>query len=425
MSTRGESVGRARAEPAALCLAAGGFLAWFVLCAVLKPEWIADEQRHLLAIRWLAEGRPLPDGFLPMLPAYHAAVAILARAFGPSLLLARSVNLALALASLLLVRAIARRRQTPAVGTALLLYAWNPLLFPYTSLAYTELAALVPLLAACYLHLRRRYGLSAAAVLVAGLVRQSSVIWAAFFAGWIVLDAWPASAEMAGGRERPRRVFAAVGPAWPHLALLAVAAGVFAVRPSFAAGQAYANRAALNVAQFYLFGLVVGLLWAPLWLAELKRCWSDLILPALSRARSCAALVAAVGLLEMGFANPHPWNGDPLYLRNWPLMAMLTSLPARAVACTALVLLGLLAFAWGRAQPERRLLAWLTVCTLAFLGPHWLVDPRYYLVPAVFFNLLALPAQGRTGRLAGWYAVLTAALTTYILVRGSPHGGVL
>ena len=421
-----KSTGRIQAAPAGrgvFWLASGGVVAWFVVYTLLKPEWVADEQRHFLVIQWFTEGQPLPAGFLPMLPVYHWVAAVVASIFGTSLVTVRAFNTLLAIACLAVVAATIRVRRPDSDGRELLLFAWNPLLFPYLVMAYTETASILALLAALYCHVRGRLLLSAGALLVACLLRQSSIVWVAFFAAWAVIETWQ---RFPNAARRPWAVLRQAGPRiWGHALLMVAATALFIANPSFSAGMAHANRAAVNVAQYYLFGLVVAILWAPLWIARLRRDWAARLAPALARGVVCAICVGAIGLLAVAFRNPHPWNGDPLYLRNWPLMWMLTSQPARFLVAIVLVLVAVLAAGWVRSRPRPAALALAGLCSILFITPHWLVDPRYYIVPTVFLNLLAGYEPGEVRRLVPWYLALTLALCSYIAVCGSPHGGVL
>jgi len=406
-------------------LAAGSVIVWFVLLTVLKPECVGDESRHLAVILSLARGEPVPPDYMPMLPAFHLAAAGLVRLCGPSLLVVRGLNVGLAVLCVVVGLALARLRPGGGGSAAALLLVWNPLFFPFTALAYTEAATVLALLIALYLHLRGRGLLSAIALLAACLIRQSSVVWVAFLVVWRLLDERARLSKPGSGQRVGWSWPRVIAEIWPHATLLAAAGVLVILRPSFAAGQSYANRAAVNVAQFYLFGLTVAVLWLPLWLEQLGRLWAAGLERALAHGRVCAAAVVAVGLLELAFDNPHPWNADPHYLRNCVLIALSTSTLARLAAGVGLVLTSVLVVAFVRAQRERRGVALAWLFSLLFITPHWLVDPRYYVVPVTLVNLLTTygAAQGR--RLLAWYALLSAAVGVMILMRGGAEGGVL
>lgn len=410
----------------ALVVAWATVLGWLGVLSWLKPQYIADEWRHLLVIQGLTRGEWPPAGYLPMLPAYHLLAAGAACVFGDALLVVRALNAILALASVWVVDRIARRLGVNAGGGAVLLFVWNPLLLPYLVMGYTESATMLALLVAVYLHVRGWLLPSVGVLLLACLLRQSSVVWVAFLAGWHILATWDAQPGDGTRWDRVCRVVrTCAGRLWGHLALLVVAAGVLIWHPTFTAGSEVGNRAAVNVAQFYLFGLVVGALWLPLWLGVLCRLWPSRLQPSLAWGWVCALLLAAVGGLEMAYRNPHPWNGDAAFLRNWPLITMMTSQVARLAAAVAIVAVAVLAamFVYGKAGRRLLLLTW--VFSLLYISPHWLVDPRYYIVPTVLLGLLTPLGPVSARWQIAWQAALTAGLAAYIVVCGSPNGGVL
>jgi hypothetical protein len=328
MMEQGAGPMRERAGRGAMCLAAATVLAWLVILLAFKPSYIADEWRHFLVIQSLTRDEWPPAGYLPMLPAYHLLAAGVCKVFGCTLTVVRVLNAVLALLALLLADATIRLRRPESRGGSTLLLAWNPLLLPYLVLAYTEIATLLALLVALYLHVRGRWRWSAAALLCACLLRQSSVVWVAFFAAWAALQTldqgglsrlrpWRLATESLQRRLAPRL--------WGHVLLIGAAAALFAMYPAFAAGSEIGNRAAVNRAQFYMFGLTAALLWAPVWIEQLARAWPARLAPRLAWAWVCALLLTAVGLLELAFDNPHPWNADPHYLRNLPLLWMTTT----------------------------------------------------------------------------------------------------
>lgn len=397
---------------------------WLICYQLAKPQWVADEQRHVLVIQWFAEGKPLPPGFLPMLPLYHWVAAGVAKLYGATLLTVRTFNACLALAALLLLAAAVRRREPQTDGARLLLFAWNPLLFPLFAMVYTEAAAILALAAAFYCHVRRWWVISAGALLLACILRQSTIVWVLFFAAWALWTDEDPRRNVPGASWRERLRSPAVWRRiWPHALLLAAGGLAFVLNPAFAAGLEYGNRAQFNPAQFYVFGLTVALIGLPLWIQVFARAWSRCFAPALAWGGVCALLLAGIGFLESAFVNPHPWNGDPLYLRNLPLLAMQRSLLLRLAL--ALLLVALSAIIWRYVtQPHAgRLLRLVVVISLLYLVPHYLVDPRYYILPVVFFDLFAPYTPARRWLLVSWQALLTLATCAYILAQGSPHGG--
>ena len=195
-----------------------------MVVTVRLPHTLGDEMYHVPAIQALARGAPLPRE-LPMFPTYHWLAALPARWFGTELWMLRLFQGAVAVAAFLLYQALFRLRYPEAGGDRLLLLAWNPLVFPFFVLVYTDVAALTALLAGVYFQLRGRHLLAAGTLLLACLLRQSNLLWIVFLAAWRIADLWSTD----GSNEGVLRQFGALvrrERLWLHGLVLAIGAGV-------------------------------------------------------------------------------------------------------------------------------------------------------------------------------------------------------
>jgi hypothetical protein len=444
MPTVDGPAGRVRAAPhdggatwAALGGAILGLALWYAVVMLARPTLVADEVYHVPAIRALAhEVPPLrelarndwgPLRNLQMLPAYHLLASLVTRVWGAELWVLRGFNALLAILALVLFHAAARAYHVDYGPHHLLRFAWNPLLLPLWVLVYTDLAALVGILVALNFHVRRRYVAAAVGLLLACLIRQSNVIWVLFFLVWGLGEWWRARRiirqETGDAGPAPACGFpsaAHVAGLLPYLVLLLLAAGYTALSGGLAETLREENRPRANVAQFYIFALTAALLWAPVWLPQLVRLWPRRIEPALVRPWICAAVVTVIGVLDLAFRNPHPWNLDLDYLRNWPLYWMTTHAAARYAAATVLVLF-VPTLVWATwVSPARETLGLLWAFSVLFLLGHYLVDPRYYVVPFVLADFFTPLAAAPARRLTVWYLLLALAVSAFIV--GQPGG---
>jgi len=415
-----------RSERLALGVAILGLVAWYVVLNISRPELVADEVYHADVIRELAEGDWSATQALPMLPTFHLLASLPARVLGDSLWVLRGFNTALGIAGVLLLYAAGRAATGTSGPRQLLRFAWNPLLLPLWVLVYTDLAALVCVVAALNFHLRRRYPVAAIALVLACLIRQSSVVWVAMFAAWGVMELWP---KHAGGADLLRGNAAAVlrralAVYWPYLAAFVVGCGLLVLTGRLAGHVSIENRPRLNPAQYYMFALTAALLWAPAWLAHFASLWPRLFEPAFLRPWLCAAAVAAVGVLELAFRNPHPWNVDLEYLRNWPLLAMMKYATARYLAAVCIVAFAATVVHMVWTSERRRTLGLIWVFTLLFLGGHYLVDPRYYVIPLVLLDFYTTFTPGRARGVTVWYLLITLALAGVMVIRPGGWSGV-
>lgn len=434
----------------ALALALGTVVVWNGVAAICLPHPLGDEMFHYPTVKALLHGEPPPRA-LPMPLTFHWLAGWPLRLFGEELWVARLFVAALGVLLILVFLALLRAEQRESAGARLLLLAWNPLLLPYFALVYTDLASLLAIVTTLYFQVQRRYWLAAGALLAACLLRQSNVIWAAFVAAWGVLRAgtetdlgfWVSDSGLGvegahrrtswcgggalwsrlGSALRELRRCGAEQRAWLPLVVAAVGVGVLQWRGSLVMAPIFENRPAFNIAQFYLFFLVMALVWLPLWGREIVRNWSSRYGPALLRPWPCAAAVTLVTALIIGYANPHLWNQELEFLHNWPLRIMQEWLVARLLAACVL-----LAFfvVWARRtwQSSARAMLILTwAFAVLFLAPHYPVDTRYYIVPLVLLDLLTPYRREELRRLCIWYLVLTAGAGLFVACRPGPYGG--
>ncbi len=418
--------GQARGQQVALWLAIASVVLYFFALTGFNDRPIADESHHLRGIRWFCDGNWQLPGFLPMLPGYHVLASLPARLFGPGLLVARAFTVLMGIAATLLVHGILKRTNQPHPADTLLHFAWNPLLFPFMALAYTDLPAVLCLVAAVYLHVRQRFALSALPLLFACLIRQSNVVWVAFMGAWAVIELWEQRAADTQPEETPRlgRLFrSAVPRIWPHITLGVLAVGFFVGQGGVTVGRLRFNQPGVNPAQFYLFALFVIVLWAPLWLSCVRTEWRTLYQAALTRPSICALAAAGVLALVFNFQNLHPWNQGLSHLRNWPLVGMSSSLTLRVLLVLCIAGVAPLVVRFTRSQPRRRMLAAVWLFSFLFLLPQPLADPRYYIIPVLFLNLFARYPASQARRLTIWYGLISVAAATVACVWGHPTGG--
>lgn len=422
-----DAVGASRLADRGLLAAVGVTAAFYVACWVLlcwmHPEPIGDERIHFnIAVR-LASGDASAASGLPMFPAYHWVAGFVAHAFGDSLAAARGVSVffAVIVAGAAALAALRGGCGSAARLPTALAIAMNPIAVPFAVLAYTDIPTLAAVLAALALHAHSRRLLAQFALGGATLLRFTSAALLPLLAvqDWLRAradDDEPAGSAI-GGRMRLLL---------PYLGGGLLIAGVLAFTVGKPDALSSDNRAAVNRAQLYLFAITVGVIWLPLWIEELARAWRERVAPNMMRASRVAAFIGATGSIALLYDNPHGWNGNLEYLRNYLLMGMLESSLLLSGAClfimTTLVAICLQARrATTERQRTRLLLAW--GFALLFVAPHWLVEPRYYLAPIAVLHLAMPYSPAQAWRVAAWNIAL-AGVAAALLLRNGANGGV-
>ncbi len=401
-------------------------VAWYVTLNLCRPYAIVDERIHTRHIGHLLTQTTAPDDlampktfhhlmawagapfrtWLGAAPGIHWACAATPRA----LWLWRGYCVVLALAMLVALRYAHAALDPRAADARTALTLAHPLLFPFYALCYTDVPALGLVMVGLGLHLRGRYAWAALPLLAAALVRQSHIFWLA----WMML--LPTAAAMRGV-SGPAWLERALGVTrrdalarWPYaLALLIYLALLGYDRDTFAPLSSI-NRPRFNPAQFYMFGLLAAALYGPLWLPRLAGAWragTGIFSMRAGRVAFNIGLLAAIALL---YRSTHAWNFGLGTYRHYVLHAFTEQPATISLAAAVLVLFGHGYLRWlsPRAHAIGLPTAW--VGGLLFLGPHWLVEPRYYFVPLVLVDVFAQYDAAERRRLLIWFIPATIAI---------------
>lgn len=404
-----------------------GFVGWYAAFTILRPELVGDERHHVPAIQAAARGDWSLVRELPMPLTYHWLAVWATRTVGPELWALRAFQTFWTLLAIVLYHTAAKVYRPDYSSRDLYRFAWHPLIVAFGALVCTDITALVGILIALNFHLRRRYIPAALGLAGALLIRQSNVVWVAYFLAWSLMEVWLKASTFRNAPSVRTPVVLATASfsdwfkrvaapqlrcgAWAYLAVFAGGAVAVALAGrGVLLARAMSNYPEFNPAVFYLLALAAALLWLPIWLARLAEFWPRRLAPALMRAWKVALLVAAVAVLALEYRNPHPWNMDLDFPHNWPLYAMVMFAGARVVLAVVIVAFVIACVLDAARSPERRFTALTWAFTLAFLIPHNLADLRYYIVPLVLLDFLTprAPAEGRI--LAAWHLALSLAV---------------
>ena len=411
-----------------ICLVAAFIVtaAWGVIYIGHGNPGLVDEPGQVEAMRHLAEHRPGIPPALPNLPGYHFLVILLSSG-QPTLQSARLVTLGFALLGLAAFAGAWRQIHGRHPGGATLLLALLPVLQPFTAMAYTDAPALALLLAACWAQFSGQRALAAGVLTLACLVRQTSLIWAAYFLAVDFLNCFfPRNAE--------RR------PAWTDalarwiedgrwlLLLLATAAGLILYAGRLTLGTAHGNQLDPNPATIHFAGVILLLFGLPTWIVRAGPMIGDWLAarrlrPGRTTALTILGLLIAAALAAT-YSNPHVWNRELFWpdkpaayvlLRNWPLV-WIDRLPVLQ-ALSGLVVVGVgtgLIYGFVRQQSVRELSLLLPFGTLLLLT-NGLVEPRYLIPPCALALLFLGPSPAGQRRQIGWFALLCLVQAPFVL----------
>lgn len=416
----------------ALLLSIALLTLYFVALEVMFPTKIEDEKYHWGAVLQFLSGTHRHPDYLPMPPTYHYLMVGVAKVFGPALVVLRATNYIVAICAMFAFAAIAKRMQPDHPGESLLHFTFCPLLFPLMPTTYTDNAATATLVLALLLHVRRQWAWSGLVLLLATALRQTNLVWAAFFGCWILLDLVrerpppPAGAMfsmLAWRNWFGAYVRGALRRTWMHLAIAALAVGAVVARGRVIFGaQDDLNGPEFNPAQYVLLLFHVALWWGiVLW--PVARDTVSRFLPRMLRPLILIGVLAVVLAIGRSYRNPHIWNDELLSFRSLPLVAMQHWVAARYVGALFLltVVVVLARYTW--AQPRRLELVLVWGFTVVLLAPLYFVHPRYYIFTFILLNLLHRYTPTQARRLTRLYVGFSLMLAALICLTANPDCG--
>ncbi len=207
-------------------LAAVSGILWLavLLHAQSTDRIVADESVHVPQIQSFLAGHFVAHPLLTTIPGYHLLVAALLKLFAAdSVASMRTITACIGIASAMVFHRIRFDAGDPHPARSAALLFFLPILFPYYFLVYTDVLSLLAVLCALLAALKERHVIAAGALVLALLVRQNNVVWAAFLPAFAL---WPALRQP-GWRQR-RRAGEIVRVAWPYAIPVCVFFGYWA-----------------------------------------------------------------------------------------------------------------------------------------------------------------------------------------------------
>jgi hypothetical protein len=398
-------------------------LLWGALYIGYGNAGVVDEPGQVEAAIHFAEKRPGVPELLPYLPGYHFGIILLSPG-QPTLTSARLVTLGYALLGLAAFAAAWRRLHGAHPGPATLLLATFPVMFPFTAMAYTDVPAMALVLAGCWAHFSGWRASAALLLAGAGLIRQTSLVWAAYLVTVGLLDSF-------FPRGQPRPPWPAALLRWLEeqrwlLLLLATGAGLVLHAGRLTMGRSHGNQLVPNLATIHLAALAVLVLALPWWITRARAMLQSYRTaraahPYLTPGLTALGLIGAA-LLAATYTNAHHWNRELFFdppstrtlLRNWPLVWIDRHLWLRLLSGLAVVVcFAGLGWLIARQRYARELGLILPFGAVLFLTNN-LVEPRYLIPPGALALLWLEPGPGVL-RLAGWSALLCLAQAPFLL----------
>ena len=396
-------------------------LIWCGVYVCLSREGLCDEPWHLgLMHRFALNPFAWPET-MPHPPGYHWLV-LAVTAGAPSYTAARLVTGTLACVGLIAFASAWRRVHggVEGVGVATFSVAVLPILQPYTAMAYTDVPALALLLCAWWAQVAEHRSVAAALLAAAVLIRQTAIVWGVLFIFWEGVQAWRRGL-------RGATLLSAVVRKSRWILLLEIAFGaLIVIAGRFTPGSQPGNALHPNIATLHFAAALIALLAAPCCIAGLRSACAEFCAWPRSSWLFAAITLPTVAILSGYYANGHIWNRDLWWpevsftlLRNWPLVALERVPWLRLVSGLLIVVMTTATVRFVAAERFRAELGAVLLIGALLLATNSLVEPRYFITPAVFVLFFLRPDPKRARRLCLWFALLSAAHAPFIVAAKS------
>lgn len=348
----------------------------------LKHE-TADEGFHTPIIFEYFNGNFIVSEHITMLPVYHALLAGIMSVFDYiSVKSLRLVNLIVSGISIPVFYWICVRLKKNAIAERVLIFTLMPIILPFFSLIYTDMAATCLVLAMVLLMLHRNHYWAAFFGLFAVFLRQTNLIWVGFCGLYLVVECWFSSSGL--WKDRALSLVPLYFSRLLPYALVFIIFGAFVIyNGGIAVGTADLQSVSFNPSNVYYFLLLTFFLFLPYNLEYSYRVFNLL--------KSSPVTWVVVGVFFVvyfiTYSNSHQFNsyGLSFYIRNIILHHTVTNPAWKFLAFIPMAWMMLTFYLMGRQSSSQWQMFTLYFVTLINLIPLPLVEQRYYIVALVLF----------------------------------------
>jgi alpha-1,2-glucosyltransferase len=338
------------------------------------PELVDEGANWKQIVIFLNRELSLKPG-LNVIPGYHALIAAALMAFQKSgIYSARFLTTWISFASVIVFYLLTWKVYSRPSLMKTFQYAFFPLFFPFFSLIYTDILAMMLVLLAFYLVLWERYTLSGIVAVLSILARTNNIVWFAFLYFFIYYTNYGLN-----WRALPR----SIRQTWVYW----LGFGLFIVFVVTNEGVALTDQGMqplenLHTGNVFYLLFLFAFLFLPLNLANIPKFLRLIV----DKRWVVPAGLGAFLIYLLTFQSTHPYNhSHPDYFLRNQLLINITDAVSLKSAFFLPVAWSLLSLGVTRLQQKR--FYWLYPFTLLSLLPIWLIEPRYAFVPLSLFLL--------------------------------------
>ena len=329
--------------------------------------YIGDELAHAKQIEWFKAGNFKPLALLSVYPTYHWIITILSYPIN-SLDYFRVIT---ALLSMFLVIPTFYYLSKKDYRKTLQLY-FIPIFFVFHILVYSDIVSL-GLVLLTYLMLRKNKFIPASLLgILAVMVRQNNVIWIAYLI----------AVEFFMKPEFRAKEF--LKKLWPMYAGLAVVFW-YILGHGIVPGDTARHPLAIHFGNLWFFMLIMPLVFMPLFVYMAPEVYKAI------KKHTAIYTVFTVSIVALGlitFNSTHLYNS---YYDIWFNLLLFYIMKYMILKIIVLLIITYSIITVAEMYFDTQYVVLWIPATVAFLAVSWLIEPRYYIIPMVLFQLYRDP----------------------------------
>ncbi len=357
-----------------------------VFCAFIiffvGPKRFADESFHSLQIKriYRSDHRFVPE--LTNIPGYHYTMAFMGRITDPIFSYGRhpkldSIRLFHAILSLLLpIVLFFLIRELKQKSMIMFVVIFTPIIFPLLFLAYTDILSLTLFLCAFLFHIKKRYDLAGLFMLLDISVRQDNIIWIGFLLALLIYETYQ-------NHKKIDKTF--ITTFFSQSLSYIIVTILFTIFYVFNGGVAIGDKSAhpsmrLHLGNVYLFFTTFSFLFLPIIIGNIKKIYH-----VFAQHKIYYTILILIGyvVFTQTFVVDHVYNHVRInfFIHNAVLQYITTYKICEALAYIGIVLA--IGYFFSQSLIKKKYVIMLPFA-LVSLSLHWLIEPRYMIIPTVF-----------------------------------------
>lgn len=347
---------------------------------------IIDESIHYRLIKAFADFNVTEKSFknLATFPFYHFILGSLSRLIGVSsflstLFASRLISTIFSFLSVLVFYLISKEIDLKNAASKMLQYLFLPILFIFFFLIYTESFSLLFILLSFYFLNKGKYKTSGAFGLFSVLTRQNNVVWLAFFLFLMIKKRFKSGFDK-------KLAIKFISDTSIFILTFACLAIFIVLNKGFVLSDQGAHPFSIHFANLFLFLLFHFVLFLPLNLSNFPKILKESLKILLKKPWIVFPIMIFFVFYIFSFRADHPYNQSTIdyFLRN-RMLSYITGSDLVKSFFFIPVLYSILSLAVTEFNKKTYFLVYPFIVISLCLS--WLVEPRYYLIPFVFFIL--------------------------------------